>query len=286
MTQMINSVLKQCKKIVRWLGLALCLLIIGMVILVFVGRQTIEQLDEIRPSITSFIASSTGFQVNLGTLKGEWPQLIPVIDAETFELIDSDQSTVLRLDGARADLDLFSSLKLGSLIWRDLAIDQLEINFIENASGHWRLKGFNGDSDTDLNIILEPFLYSHKIRLKAVTINLHSFSGQKTQLFGHEMIIENDKEFHRAQLSVSVTEDENPAHLVVEALGNLSDLQSFKASGYLKFDQLDISESIKILTTTLMPDVATQLDQYPILAGGQIWLDFSPGWHLDRKSVV
>ena len=96
-------------------------------------------------------------------------------------------------------------------------------------------------------------------------------------------MIENDKDFHRAQLSVSVTEDENPANLVVEALGHLSDLQSFKASGYLKFDQLDISESIKILTTTLMPDIATQLDQYPILAGGQIWLDFSPGWHLDYQ---
>ena len=164
MTQMINSVLKQCKKIFRWLGLALSLLIIGMVILVFVGRQTIEQLDEIRPSIASFITSSTGFQVKLGTLKGEWPQLIPVIDAETFELIDSDQTTVLRLDSARADLDLFSSLKLGSLIWRELAIDKLEINFIENASGHWRLKGFSGDSDTDLDIILEPFTAKNSIK--------------------------------------------------------------------------------------------------------------------------
>ena len=288
MTQMINSVLRQCKQVAQWFSLALGLLVMGMVILVFLGRQSIGQLDELRPSVASFIASSTGFQVNLGALKGEWPQLIPVINIEDVELTDSEQATVLSLDGARADLDLFSSLRLGSLIWRELAIDNLEINFIENASGHWRLKGFNSESDTDLNlnIILEPFLYSQNIRLKAIRVNLHSFSGLKTQLFGREMLIENDKDFHRAKLSISVTEDESPAHLIIEAFGQLSDLNSFKAKGYLNFDNLNIYQSLKILKTSLMPDNTKHLDEHSILAGGQIWLDFSPGGHLDYQGEL
>jgi len=286
MTQMINSVLRQCKQVAQWFALAVGLLVMGMVILIFLGRQSIGQLDELRPSVTSFIASSTGFQVNLGALKGEWPQLIPVINIEGVELTDSEQATVLSLDGARADLDLFSSLRLGSLIWRELAIDNLEINFIENASGHWRLKGFNSESDADLNIILEPFLYSQNIRLKAIRVNLHSFSGQKTQLFGSEMLIENDKDFHRAKLSISVTEDESPAHLIVEAFGQLSDLNSFKAKGYLNFDKLNIYQSLKILKTSLMPDTTKHLDEHSIFASGQIWLDFSPGGHLDYQGEL
>jgi uncharacterized protein (TIGR02099 family) len=270
----------------QWLGLAAGLLVIGMVILVFLGRQTIGQLDELRPSVKSFIASSTGFHVNMGALKGEWPQLIPIINVEGVELINSEQETVLSFEGARADLDLYSSLKLGSPIWRELAIDKLDINFVENALGHWRLKGFNGETDTDLNIILEPFLYSQHIRLKAVTVHLHSFSGQKIQLFGNDMSIENDKDFHRAQLSVSLTENGSPANLIIEALGHLTDLNQFKASGYLDFDELNIYQSLKMLSASLMPDIAIQPDQYSINAGGRVWLDFKPGWHLDYQGEL
>jgi uncharacterized protein (TIGR02099 family) len=270
----------------QWLGLAAGLLVIGMVILVFLGRQTIGQLDELRPSVKSFIASSTGFHVNMGALKGEWPQLIPIIDIEGVELINSEQETVLSFEGASADLDLYSSLKLGSPIWRELAIDKLDINFVENASGHWRLKGFNGESDTDLNIILEPFLYSQHIRLKSVTVHLHSFSGQKIQFFGNDMLIENDKDFHRAQLSVSLTENGSPANLIIEALGHLSDLNQFKASGYLDFDELNIYQSLKMFSASLMPDIAIQPDQYSINAGGKVWLDFKPGWHLDYQGEL
>lgn len=286
MIQMINSVIRKCKQMAQWLGLAAGLLVIGMVILVFLGRQTIGQLDELRPSVKSFIASSTGFHVNMGALKGEWPQLIPIINVEGVELINSEQETVLSFEGARADLDLYSSLKLGSPIWRELAIDKLDINFVENALGHWRLKGFNGETDTDLNIILEPFLYSQHIRLKAVTVHLHSFSGQKIQLFGNDMSIENDKDFHRAQLSVSLTENGSPANLIIEALGHLTDLNQFKASGYLDFDELNIYQSLKMLSASLMPDIAIQPDQYSINAGGRVWLDFKPGWHLDYQGEL
>ena len=186
---MIKNIAKKIKLLTQWFGLVGALLIIGMVVLIFIGRQTIGQLDDLRPRVQSFIASNTGFKVNLGPLSGEWPQLIPVINIQGVELIDSHQEPVLSLQGARADLDLFSSIKLGSPIWRDLVIDHLEINFFENNQGHWQLKGFSGESETDLNIILEPFLYSRHIRLKSLTVNLHSFTGQKNQLFLRTNII-------------------------------------------------------------------------------------------------
>lgn len=280
---MIKSIARKIKLLTQWFGLVGALLIIGMVILIFIGRQTIGQLDDLRPRVQSFIAASTGFQVNLGPLSGEWPQLIPVINIQEVELIDSQQEAVLSLQGARADLDLFSSIRLGSPIWRDLVIDQLEINFVENNQGHWQLKGFNGDSETDLNIILEPFLYSRHIRLKSLTVNLHSFNGQKNQLFGSQMLIENDKDFHRMNLSVSFAEDDNPAYLVVEAFGNLSDLDSFNAEGYLKLEGLDLSKSLKVFTQSLFPKLPLALDQFSIKTDGEIWLDLHPGWQLDYK---
>ena len=55
------------------------LLIIGMVILIFLGRQTIGQIDQIRPSIQSFIGSNTGLEVNLGSLSGSGPNLFQLL---------------------------------------------------------------------------------------------------------------------------------------------------------------------------------------------------------------
>ena len=283
---MIKSIAKQIKLLTQWLGLMAALLIIGLVILIFLGRQTIGQLDEIRPSIQSFISSSTGLEVKLDSLAGEWPQLIPIIDIEAVEFVDSEKDRVLSLEGARANLDVFSSILFAAPIWRELAIKKLEINFIEDASGHWRLKGFSGESEADLNIILKPFLLSRQIKLESLTVNLQAFSGQKIQLFGNQMLIENDGDFHRAQLSVSVKQGHSSAKLIVEADGELSDLESFNAKGYLKFEELNFSESLKMLSKSLMPDLALDLDKYQIKTGGEIWLDFSPKKQLDYKGQL
>jgi uncharacterized protein (TIGR02099 family) len=283
---MIKNILRKIKLLTQWLGLVTALLIIGMVILIFLGRQTIGQLDEVRPSIESFISSSTGLQVNLGSLSGEWPQLFPIIDVEGLELIDSQQDPVLKLQGARADLDFFNSILFAAPIWRELVVDELEINFDEDASGHWRLKGLDAEGDNDLNVVLEPFLHSRHIRLKSLKVNFNSFSGQQTQLFGSDMLIENDDDFHRAQLSVSVTENDKPARLILEAYGQLSDLETFNVDGYLKFEEFDFSESLKMLSRSLVPDVSVKLDQYSTKTSGEIWIDILPGGRLDYKGSL
>ena len=283
---MIKSIAKKITLFFQWLGLMVALLIIGMVILIFLGRQTIGQIDQIRPSIQSFIGSNTGLEVNLGSLSGEWPQLVPIIDIEGVEFIDSQQDRVLSLENVRANLDVFSSILFAAPIWRELAIEKLQINFVEDASGHWRLNGFSGESEADLNIILKPFLFSRQIKLESLTVNLHPFSGQQIQLFGNQMLIENDDDFHRAQLSVSVKQDHSSAKLILEADGELSDLESFNAKGYLKFEELNFSESLKMLSGSLLPDLALELDKYPIKTGGEIWFDFSPKERLDYKGQL
>ena len=43
---MIKNILRKIIVLTQWLGLVTALLIIGMVVLIFLGRQTIGQLDE------------------------------------------------------------------------------------------------------------------------------------------------------------------------------------------------------------------------------------------------
>jgi len=279
--QMVNSLTTTMKLLARWLWLGIFLLIVGTVIFIFLGRQTIGSLDQLRPTIQSFIASSTGMQVNLGELKGEWPQLIPIVDVASIEIVDADQAPILSLQQGRADLDLFNTIRFRTPIWRELVIEELDINFVEDATGHWRLKGFSGESDSDLDIIIQPFLFSRLIRLKSVSINLQSFSGKTLQVFGDEMLIENDADFHRTQLSLSFSRDDTPTYVVLEGHGDPSDLESFHAEGYLKFEQLNLSEPLLALTKSLMPELFENLTQSKIEAGGEIWVDIHSGGALD-----
>lgn len=265
----------------RWLWLSAAMLIIGTVILVVIGRQTISSVDQLRPAIQQLISDNIGMQVRLGELQGEWPRLIPIIDIEKIEIISEGQTPALVLDHGRADLDLFNSLKYLSPIWRELVVDQLLITMVEDEAGRWSLKGFQGGSDQDINIILEPLFYSRLIRLRLVLVDLEFFSGKKMQVRGDEVKLENDTDFHRAELSVRLSEQGAPAYVLVEGQGDPSDLEAFHADGYFRLDNFNISEPIVDLSQSLLPKLFDNLSNFKANASGEVWFDIHPGGSLD-----
>lgn len=283
---MVNSVTRNIKIVLNWLSLIVAFIIVSAAIAILLGRQSIDELDKLRPEIQSFIASSTGMQVNLGELNGQWPRLVPALDVESFEMIGSDDEPVLGVQKGRAYLDVVNSIKHLAPIWRELVIEDLVVSFVEDAAGRWNLKGFTGQSGSDLDIILKPFIYSRHIRLKSVAINLQSLSGKTTHIFGRDMLIENDADFHRAQLSVSFAKDDIPAYLVLEAQGDPRDLDSFYADGYLKFDKLNLSEQLLGYTKFLMPELFENLSKSQLEAGGEIWVDIHPGGGFDFEGQL
>jgi uncharacterized protein (TIGR02099 family) len=278
-----NSLIKIIKLSARWLGVGAVLLTVGMVILIFVGRQTIGSLDQLRPNLQSLITSNIGMEVNLGELQGEWPELIPIIVIAGIEILDANADSIFSLKKGRADLDLFNTIKLGAPIWRELLIEKLDISFVEDANGYWHLKGFSGQSDSDLDIIIQPFLFSRIIRLKSVSVNLHTFSGATMQIFGDEIRIENDADFHRAQLSLSLTEGSKSAQVIFEAYGDPADVESFYANGHIKFEQLNLSQPLLALTKTLLPEFSYNVGKGAVEIGGEIWMDVHPGGGLDYE---
>jgi uncharacterized protein YhdP len=104
------------KTSMRWLWLTLALLIIGTVILVVIGRQTIAYVDQVREPIEQFLAKQIGLQVELGELSGEWPRLVPIIEIDRGLILAADKTPALEVTGVRADLDLFNSLDRKSVV--------------------------------------------------------------------------------------------------------------------------------------------------------------------------
>lgn len=283
---MANSNIRKIGKIIsRWLWLTAALLIIGTVILVVIGRQTISSVDELRPVLQQLIGDNIGMQVRLGEIQGEWPRLIPILDVEKIEIISEDQTPAIVLDHGRADLDLFNSIKHLSPIWRELVVDQLAITMVEDDAGRWSLKGLKGGANTDLNIILDPIFYSRSIRLRLVLINLEFFSGKQMQVRGNNLTLENDDDFHRAELSVQLADqqaNENiPAYVLVEGYGDPSDLEAFHADGYFRLENFNISSPIVGLSKSLLPKLFDNLTAFNANASGEIWFDIHPGGSLD-----
>ena len=283
---MVNSVTKSVKLLFHWLWVSTVALTVVLTIGILVGRQAIGELDRLRPNIQSFITSNTGMEVTLGKLSGDWSRLIPTIDIASFEITDSDNRPALSVRQGRANLDVFNTVKYGSPIWKELVIQDLVVSFIEDAEGHWKLKGFSGQSGSDLDIVLKPFLVSRLIRLKSIVINLQFFSGISSYVYGEEMLIENDDDFHRAQMSLSFSKDDIPAQLILEAVGDPSDLDSLYANGYIKFEGLNIAEPLLGFTQSLMPELFKNLPQSEVKTGGELWIDIHAGGAVDFEGQL
>ena len=276
-----SQLIKTLKLVRRWFWLTGAMLVIGTVIFIVIGRQTITQLDELRPTVQSVLSDSIGMQVKLGELKGEWPRLKPIIDIEKIEIIAEDQTAALVLEQGRANLDVFSTLKYRTPIWRELMVDKLALTLIEDASGKWGLKGLAGNTETDLKIITDPIFYSRLISLKEVTVNLQFFSGKLLQVHGDNVQLENDTDFHRAELSLRIADQDVPVFALIEGQGDPADLESFHADGYLQLKDFNISKSLVTLIKPLLPELFANLAEFQANASGEIWIDFHPGGALD-----
>ena len=287
MTNLIsNKIFGKLKPLARGFGLAAILLVIGMIVIIFIGRQSIGQIDELRPALKTLLTSTTGMQVELNAISGEWPELLPVVELQSVDLLDIDGESVFHFQNARADLDILKSIKNKAAIWRELSVENLEISLVENAQGHWRLKGFIGQSDNDLAVILKPFIYSQLIRLDSIIFNLTSYSGREIQIYGDQVLIENDVDFHRYQMSLRLEEDGLPAKFILEGYGDPADKDAFYAKGYLNFDALNLAQPLKTFTQSFIPELAKNLGHSAIKTKGEIWLDIQPGWQFDYQGNI
>jgi uncharacterized protein (TIGR02099 family) len=290
---------KAVTKAIRWLWLTLALLIIGMVILVVIGRQTIAGVDNFRADIQKIIQDQIGLRVELGALNGEWPRLVPILDIERAVVFAEDDSPAVVIKGGRADLDLFETIARRTPIWRELAVDSLQLTVVEDEGGSWGLKGFDGNSDADLSLFVDPLSYSQLIRFKDVQVVLQFFSGKTMLLSGRNVAMENADDFHRAELSVILSEqqspiiedtapaqDQSPAYLLIEGYGDLKDVESFFAEGYFRFDDFNLSEPLADLARSILPSLFANLSDFDANANGEIWFAVQPGGSVDFEGIL
>lgn len=270
----------------RWFLWTTALLVIGTLALVLVGRQTISVVDGLRPSIVNFLNQSTGMQVNLGKLRGEWPRLLPVIEIENLDIMDANQVSAIVVRQVRAELDLFQTIRHGNAIWHELVADNLTIKLSEDDAGRWSLKGIPGDDNTDLGVLLEPLIYSRLIHLESVHLEFEFFSGKLIKVHGSSVKLENDRDFHRGEMTIYQSGQDTPSYLVLEGEGDPLDLKSFNAEAYLQLRNLSVPQPLIELGKTLMPELLADVSQFTADASGDLWFDIHQGGGVDFEGSV
>ena len=290
---------KAFKSAIRWLWLTIALLIIGTVILVVIGRQTIAGIDSYRADIQQIIEDQIGLRVELGELNGDWPRLVPILDIQRAVVFAEDNFPAIEVSGGRAHLDLFETIARKTPIWRELVVDSLQLTMVEDETGNWGLKGFGGNSDADLSLFIDPLSYSRLIRFRDVQVVLQFFSGKSMLLNGRDVAMENADDFHRAELSVIVSEQQqsatendstalaqSPAYLLIEGHGDVADVESFFAEGYFRFDDFNLSEPLADLSRSLLPSLFANLSDFDANANGEIWFAVHPGGSVDFEGML
>ena len=265
----------------RYLLMLIVIIAICLVLLAFFGTQSAVNIDSKRDVIEKLIADASGLPINLGFLSAEWTGATPVIGVERLEVGSSSDGLAAVINDARADLDIYKSLRHLSLIWKNFSIDRATINLQQDAIGSWRLRGFSGHDAGGLSAVISLVVFSRLVELKTLNLDLHFNDGNKLTLVASEVNFENEGEFHRAELTFTIESQEKTNYLIIEGRGDPTDLEAFYATGYIKIEGLKLDDILLDTTETILPTIykSTALEQ--ATADSEIWFDVHPGGATD-----
>lgn len=266
------------KRITRWVLLLSACLVIFLALLISIGRETIDDLDNYRSQIHTYASEVLGLELTSGALHGEWHQFTPEVSARDLAIYAPGQKTpAIILDYAKLDLNLVQSILSRQLVWRELHLGEINLAAKEDANGAWTIAGLALNGGGDSSGLLDVLLYSAYLDVKLVSFKLAFFSGTEAVLEARDIRLENSGDFHRLLASVNLAGAEHSAKLIVEGRGDHRDLEGFDALAYLKLNRIDFSGSLNALAKGWFPETVERIGNIETDIEGEIWIKIVKG---------
>ena len=266
------------KRITRWVLLLSACLVIFLALLISIGRETIDDLDNYRSHIHAYASEVLGLELTSGALHGEWHQFTPEVSARDLAIYAPGQKTpAITLDYAKLDLNLVQSILSRQLVWRELHLGEINLAAKEDENGAWTIAGLALNGGGDSSGLLDVLLYSAYLDVKLVSFKLAFFSGTEAVLEARDIRLENSGDFHRLLASVNLAGAEHSAKLIVEGRGDHPDLEDFDALAYLKLNRIDFSGSLNALAKGWFPETVERIGNIETDIEGEIWIKIVKG---------
>lgn len=261
------------KKITRRILLLSAFLVIGLALLVSIGRETIDDLDRYRPKINFYASEMLGLNLESRQLEGEWHQFTPKVTALDLAIYAPGHDVpAITLDYVNLNLNLVQSILSRQLVWRELHLGQVNLTAKEDTDGTWTIAGLPLNGGGDNSGLLDILLNSAYLDIKLVSLKLEFFSGTEAVLEAHDILLENSGDFHRLLASVNLAGTEHSAQLIVEGKGDHRDIEDFDALAYLKLNRIDFSGSLNALAKGWFPKTVERIGDIETDIDGEIWI--------------
>lgn len=239
------------RRLVRYCWHLLAVTIIGIAIIIQLGRELSPLADRLRPAITDYLSQHLNTKIDMGKLQITWKDLRLQLIVEQLTLYRPADDSVLQVDHASLQLDLLSSLLQRQLIWQHIVLYNAYLHAEQNSAGVWNLAGFSRSADDPpVKIAFDPsdwFVLSQRVELRNTQFLLDFRTGQSMRLAVPSVTIENDDDFHRLEASIDGDDDNRILYLVVEGSGDPRDRATFAATGFLELKRFPIDELLAAL---------------------------------------
>ncbi|GGI88017.1 YhdP family protein [Halopseudomonas pertucinogena] len=259
----------------RWLRRlldGLILLLISWLLLtaayVSLGRQFVPALADYQDELVQWVQQQTGRAIELDSLQAEMQGSQPVLTLQglrVHEGADRNSPVLLELQHVTARVDVFASLWQREPVMDALQLEGLELEFIEDEEGSWRLSGL-GQSDPNsggLDRALQRVFDQRRITLLDTSIRITPWAQPQWVFSDGDLTLLTRDDRHRLDARMRLPDQQLVS---LQIRGRLPD-RDWRRADMAFFAELPPSDWHQWLPAELLAQARIQR----MVAGGQLW---------------
>jgi len=252
-------------------------LIILLAVALSLGRGFIPSVARYKHVLEEQIYEATGLPVAVNSLSGSFQGFNPTIEISDLQLLvpdggslSSEQATAMGVANATIVLNIGQTIWQRRWVLEDFLINDLDIEFDQDSSGRWQLKGMRsgGQVNVDLSAIYSTLRRVSRLSLTNLSINLHTAAGNTSRLSNGTASIQNqgiDSFIH-----INANMDNNPEQLAFSV--ELQGREVEELTGLVHFE-LPTADYSSIFAGQQLAGIV--IDGFS--GGGDFWLSLQSG---------
>lgn len=270
----------------RFYGLC-AVLLIGLAVVVTIGRELAPQVSNYRGDIEAFLSQRMALQVSLGAVRVSWAGLSPELRLDSIQITGPEGEVILSVDRGVAEVDLVRTLANWQLALGRLEFAGVAMGFEQSAAGNWSLRGFtppsHRDERIDFNDPLDIFLLGHHIEIRDARFSFQFRTGHGSHVQLPHLVLENSGNFHRLRSEIGVDRNRDVLALVIEAHGDPRRPHTFRATGYVRLQQFELDKAVAALPGRWWDGLPNQEWRKDHLLDLEAWFEISEGMAVDTR---
>ncbi|GMG86591.1 YhdP family phospholipid transporter [Biformimicrobium ophioploci] len=296
---------------VRWLArkiwLVAIIVVIGLALLVQIGRVASPHIGRLQPEITGWLSDRLGAEVQVDSLALDWQALNIALRVGGLR---AGKDGDLAMDAGLFHFDLLASLRARELTWREVEVRGLRVTLEQHESGQWWIQGIPFEPDSDaarkrrearegklpVGDPLRIFSVGPRVNIEHAEIGLVFNDDVSSSISIPEIRVENARGFHRLTARAYVGDSANDPYgdffadpfgdpakgdtartesfrMLLEGRGEPRDPESFELAGYLELKDFAVEEDV----VSALGKVLGVKPRYhwagPKTAEGRLWLE-------------